>query len=166
MAKPIARISIMVFPGGAYFAATRGASMRPFFPEPTFTDYNSPDAPLEAYYRGKLGLISLATIASTSTQPTAISSTNHLAQRNRGDEDSWNQAAAESAPENIPSNSPGINWIDTWKAARNQALGEFLQIRIRLFLGPRSLPLDTEWRPILRILQLPAGRVSERGPGA
>ena len=126
MAKRIARISIVVLLLAALILPPPVVqACGPYFSEPTFTDYNSPDAPLEAYYRGKLGLIQpgyyhvylYAAYRNLINKPF---SSNEIAAM----KSSWNQAAAESAPENIPSNSPGINWIDSWKAARNQALGD------------------------------------------
>lgn len=49
----------------------------PDFSGPTFVNYNMPDAPLEAYSRGKLGLINMATTASICMWRTAISSASH-----------------------------------------------------------------------------------------
>ncbi len=129
MARRIARISIVVLLLAALILPPPVVqACGPFFPEPTFTDYNSPDAPLDLYARGKLGLIQpgyyhlylYAAYRNLINKPFSLAEIAAM-------KSSWDQAAAEFAPEIAPSNSPGINWIDAWKAARNQAVGNSSQ---------------------------------------
>jgi tetratricopeptide (TPR) repeat protein len=126
MAKRLARISIVVLLLAALILPPPVVdACGPYFPEPAFTDYNFPDAPLESYARGKLGLIQpgyrrvFLYVAYRNLIGKPFSSDEIAAMKS-----SWDEAPGESAPENASSNSPGVNWIDSWKAARNQALGD------------------------------------------
>lgn len=94
----------------------------PDFSGPTFSDYSSPDAPLEAYARGKLGLI----------QPGYQHIYLYAAYRNLVGKSLSNGEMKDiggikpepDTQEQASSDEQANNWVEIWKEARKRVSGE------------------------------------------
>jgi hypothetical protein len=126
MGRRITRIAIALLIAAAFFLPLLVVeACGPDLSAPTFTDYNAPDAPIDVYARGNLGIL----------EPGFFHIYLYAAYRNLTGKtpseaeievmkNPYAAPATQTTPQQATASQPSPNWIDRWQAARRQVLGD------------------------------------------